>query len=87
MTDLNINYIPIDTITKIKTIAYTQMTIKIIEMTFGENSATIQVNLLDELKDNIKSFIYIISGIDYLNWTTDNYIVNWVKSKLKLENF
>lgn len=87
MTDLNINYIQIDSITKVKTICYSQMTIRIIEMIFGDNSATIQVCLYDDLKENSKSFVYVISGTDYLNWTTDNYIINWVKSKLKLENF
>lgn len=80
-------YIPIDPIEKIKRITYTKMEIKILNMPFGDNSCEIQVLVYDDNMDNLKSFCYLITGADYLNWTTDNYVINWVKSKLKQEIF
>jgi hypothetical protein len=77
----------IDPITKIKTIVYTQMEIRINKINFGENSSEINVRVFDDSGENYKIFNYLISGVDYLEWTTDNYIINWVKNKLRSENF
>lgn len=82
----NSNFIQISPITKVKTITYTQIQINIISHIFGSNECEILVNVCDDNKEYNKQFSYLISGTDYLNWTTDNYIINWVMSKLKLEN-
>lgn len=85
MTDLNINYIPIDKITK--TIEYTQMSIKIIKHNIGDNKAEIRVDIYDSKFENMKTFMYLIDNSDYLLWTTDNYIIELCKSKLSQEVF
>lgn len=79
--------IPIDPITKIKTIVYTQMEIKILHLAFPENTAEIQVIVYDAQKEYSKSFVYGLIGDDYSKWTDDSYLVQYVKGKLKTETF
>jgi hypothetical protein len=76
----------ISPITKTKKIIYCKYQILIDRLYFGENKADIRVILADETEENIKEYYYLISGTDYLEWTTDNYLVNWVKNKLRNEN-
>lgn len=80
-------FIPISPITKIKTIVYTQMEVKILRLHISKNMAEIIVNVYDETKQNVKHFVYAMSGTDYLNWTTDNYLINWCQNKLRNEVF
>ena len=69
MDNLNIKYIQIDKITKIKTIEYTQMTIKIVNHNIGDNCAVIQINIYDSILENMKIFINIqINGIWFMIW-------------------
>lgn len=77
----------ISPISKTKTIVYCKYKIIIDKLYFGENKADIRVILADEIEENIKEFFYLISGTDYLEWTTDNYLINWIKNKLRNENF
>lgn len=77
----------ISPISKTKIIIFNKYKILIDKIYFGENKADIRVILADESEENIKEFLYTISGTDYLNWTVDNYIITWVKSKLRLESF
>ena len=77
----------ISPITKVKTIVYSKIEIKINRLNFGQNSCEIYVRVFDDNGENEKIFIYLISGTDYLEWTTDNYLINWVKSKLRCEVF
>lgn len=74
-------------ITKIKTLVYTKMEIKMLRHTLGENQCEFQIVVYDETCEYPKYFVYAMSGIDYLNWTTDNYLINWVQNKLKNEIF
>jgi hypothetical protein len=85
---MDIGYIvDISPITKVKTIIYSKIEIKINKVNFGQNSCEINVRVFDENNENEKLFIYLISGTDYLEWTTDNYLINWVKQKLRNETF
>lgn len=74
-------------ITKIKTIIYTQMEIKIHRMNLGENSCELFIRVYDATKENEKAFWYLLEAQEYKNWVSDEYIVNWVKEKLKNEVF
>lgn len=84
---MNINTIPISPITKIQTIVYTQMEINILNLAFGENQCDIQVIVYNDTKEFSKSFVYAITGTSYLEWSSDNYIINFCKTKLSSENF
>jgi hypothetical protein len=77
----------ISPITKIKTIVYNKMEIKVLRINFGSNSAELEVKVYDEMRESEKIFTYLVSGPDYLNWSTDSYICNYVKHKLTNENF
>ena len=45
------------------------------------------VNLLDIDDKIIDTRLYLLQGDDYNNWgTDDNYLVNWVKTKLQNES-
>lgn len=79
--------VEISPITKVKTIVYTQMEIRINKVNLGENSSEIYVRVFDDNNENYKLFIYVIDGTSYLDWTTDNYLINWVKGKLRNEIF
>lgn len=72
-------------ITKIKTIVFTKIEIKVMSINLN-NSANIQVIIFNDDKSEYKIFNYIIDGIAYLDWTTDNYLYTWVKNKIKNEN-
>jgi len=74
-------------ITKIKTIVYTQFEMRIHHFTLGQNSIEIEIRVYDETKENEKIFCYLLQGEEYGHWTTDEYIINWVKDKLKNEVF
>lgn len=78
--------IEISPITKTKTIVFTQMEIKV-RMNFGQNSCIVHVVVFDEPKENYKMFEYVMDGTAYLEWTTDNYLINWVKNKIRCEVF
>lgn len=77
----------ISPITKTKTIVYTKMEVKVLRINFGSNTAEIEVNVYDDSRENQKVFIYVIDGTNYLEWTTDNYLTNWIKNKLRDEVF
>lgn len=85
---MNPNYINLTSpITKIKTIVYTKMSIQTLYHILGNNQCEFKVEVQDESGENIKTFYYLMSGVDYLNWTTDNYLINWVQNKIKNEVF
>ncbi len=85
---MNNNFISLNSpITKVKTIVYTKMEIKIYNHILGNNECEIQVDIYDDNCEYKKIFTYLMSGIDYLNWTTDNYLINWINTKLRNENF
>lgn len=49
-------------------------------------SAKISVVLLDENDLGVKSKFYIIDTSNgFLEWTTDDYLVKWIKTKLQQE--
>lgn len=77
----------ISPITKTKTIVYSKMEIRIIRMNFGLNSCELEVHVFDDTRENEKIFSYLMDGTNYLEWTTDNYLVNWIKNKLRDEVF
>lgn len=82
------NYINLlSPITKIKTIIYNKMEIKMLRHTLGVNECEFQVIVYDETNEYLKYFVYALTGVDYLNWTTDNYLITWVQNKLSKENF
>lgn len=82
------NYIPLSSsITKIKTIVYTKMEIKMLRHSLGENQCEFQVIVYDETSEYLKYFCYALTGQEYLNWTTDEYLINWVQQKLRYETF
>lgn len=82
------NFLPLNSpITKQKTIVYTKMTITMLRHVLGENQCEIEVSVYDDACEYKKIFTYLLSGTDYLNWTTDNYLMNWVSLKLRNEIF
>ena len=82
------NFITLNSpITKVKTIVYTKMEIKIMHHILGNNECEIEVNVYDDTCEYKKIFTYLMTGTDYLNWTTDNFLVNWVQNKLRQEIF
>lgn len=74
-------------ITKIKTIVYTQIEIQILRINLGQNNCEFLIHVYDATKENQKAFYYLLEGQQYKDWTTDEYIINWVKEKLKNEMF
>ena len=85
---MNNNFINLNSpITKQKTIVYTKMEIKIYNHILGNNECEIEVSVYDDTCEYRKIFVYNMSGVDYLNWTTDNYLMNWVQNKLRQEIF
>lgn len=74
-------------ITKIKTIVYTQMEIKILRMNLGQDNCELFVQVFDATKENEKAFYYLLDGQEYKYWSSDEYVVNWVREKLKNELF
>jgi hypothetical protein len=85
---MNNNFIPLNSpITKQKTIVYNKMTIQILNHMLGNNECEIEVNVYDDTCEYKKIFTYLMSGTDYLNWTTDNYLMNWISLKLRSEIF
>lgn len=74
-------------ITKIKTIVYTQMEIKILRINLGENNCELFVHVYDATRENEKAFYYLLEGQEYKSWVSDEYVINWVKEKLKNELF
>lgn len=74
-------------ITKIKTIVYSKMEIRIKKMNLGENNVEMDVLVYDESKENVKLFSYCMDGTAYLDWLSDNYLFTWVRNKLKNEIF
>ena len=63
------------------------MEIKIMHHILGNNECEIEVNVYDDTCEYKKIFTYLMTGTDYLNWTTDNFLVNWVQNKLRQEIF
>ncbi len=74
-------------ITKIKTIVYTQFEINILRIGLGENLCELFVRVYDATKENEKAFSYLLEGQEYKYWSSDEYVVNWVREKLKNELF
>lgn len=79
--------IPIDPITKIKTIVYTKMEIKLLHLAFGENIAEIQVIVYDDTLQYTKSYVYPLTDKDYTEWTSDEWLIKYIRNKLRLETF
>jgi hypothetical protein len=77
----------ISPITKINTIVYVKYKIEINKIYFGENRADVSVVVSDEAESNIKQIYYEIKGTDYINWSGDDYLTNWIKNKLRDEVF
>lgn len=85
---MNNNFINLTSpITKVKTIVYTKITIQILNHILGNNECEIQVEVYDDTCEYRKIFVYLMSGTDYLNWTTDNFLINWIQNKLRQEIF
>ena len=74
-------------ITKIKTIVYTKMEITMLRHALGTNECELQVDVYDDTMEYRKIFVYNMSGAEYLNWTSDNYLINWIQNKLRNEIF
>lgn len=85
---MNSTLIPLNSpITKVKTIVYTQIEIRILNFILGNNECEIQVLVYNEDKTEMKSFVYLITGATYLDWNTDLFIYTWVQNKLRQEIF
>lgn len=85
---MNNNFINLTSpITKVKTIVYTKINIQILNHILGNNECEIQVEVYDDTCEYKKIFTYLMSGTDYLNWSTDNFLINWVQNKLRQEIF
>ena len=80
-------FIPISPITKVKTIVYSKMQVIVENISVGENQATIKVCLWSELQDELREFTYTMKDTNYTAWTTDDFLIDWVKGKLKFETF
>ncbi len=74
-------------ITKIKTIVYTKLEIKMLRHKLGENQCEFQVIVYDESGEYPKYFVYALTGSEYLLWESDSYLINWVQNKLRNEVF
>lgn len=75
----------ISPITKVKTIVYTKMQIKILHHILGNNECELQVEIYDDTFEYKKIFTYLMSGVNYLEWSSDSYLINFVQSKLRNE--
>lgn len=83
---MNSNFILLNSpITKQKTIIYTKINIQVLNHILGNNECDIQVEVFDDSCEYKKTYYYLLSGTDYLNWTTDNFLINWVQNKLRNE--
>jgi hypothetical protein len=80
-------FVEISPITKVKTIIYTKMQVVVQDLYIGNNSATLKVILWTEMQDEIREFYYSMTLDEYKQWTTDDFILQWVKDKLRFENF
>lgn len=49
-----------------------------------KSSATFLYSLLDSNMKQLKKGNLIMSGLDYDNWTTNEYAYNWVANKINL---
>lgn len=83
---MNEQLFSIDPITKIKTIVYTQFKMEILNMNFN-NSVTIQVQVLDDVKEYSKTFIYDLTSDEYESWKSDEDLLLIIKNKIRYENF
>lgn len=68
-------------------IVYTKFSINVLNHNIGTNQIEIQVLVYNDTQEYSKSFTYLISGSDYLLWESDNYIFNYIQSKLRNEIF
>ena len=75
------NFIEIDIPAKIKTIELIKATIWIREISLFDY-AIIDVRLVDSIGSVHDTFSYKLEGQDYLDWKDDQYLIDWIKSKL-----
>ena len=87
MSSVVTEFIEISPITKTKTVVYTKMLVNVQDVWVGRNMATVKVSLYTELHDDLREFIYEITGDDYKQWTDDAYLVSFVKNRLRFETF
>jgi hypothetical protein len=45
--------------------------------------AVIEVRLMDDFDKTYDVLTYRIEGQEYFNWKDDNYLIDWVRNKLK----
>lgn len=79
-------YISIPAIEKIKKISYTKCYIYIDSLELDSN-AVIRAIITDEDETESKTFVYQLEGKEYGFWKTDDYLKEWVLSKIKYECF
>jgi len=48
------------------------------------NGANVRSQLLTDNEDYVEEKKFYITGHDYVNWTEDNYLINWVKKQLDI---
>lgn len=74
-------------IKKVQTIEYVKYKMDITRLYLGENKADISVMVSNSDESQCKIFYYVIEGVDYLNWSSDSFIREWVKQKIRNEIF
>lgn len=76
----------ISPITKTDTIIYSKCRIYVDELILN-TKAKLRVVVINENDTKAKTFIYEMTQQEYSRWMTDDYVIEWVKSKLREEIF
>jgi hypothetical protein len=78
--------IDISPITKINTIVYSKCKIHVEELILN-TSAKFRVVVFNAEDTECKTFILDMTQEEYKLWLEDDYLIEWVKQKLRLESF
>jgi hypothetical protein len=76
----------ISPITKINTIVYSKCRIYIDELILN-TKATIRVVVHNNEDTESKTFVYEMTQQEYQRWLTDDYLIEYIKNKLRDEVF